>query len=426
MWRKKKPTSSRNRPSRMNARPAGMRKSHSSSLMADQRYKVGQCLISRVIPQDMGEHSPVLCFILSMESNQWIIFCSSSPLIQCNKVVPLCSVTLSVTLPTQPHCIMKYLVSASVTSQDQTVEDPACQHDPVAGPVQFGPPLDGVDGSVTLIKHRAQVGEVEDGQEAENQVQQHHPVDESSSTHTGGSVSAFTRTMFHICDEAQRQQHSAQMEAQPLREHRGVFSHRDMGMFQEVTTSTMERGISTLRGFTTLMSLHNKHRDTFYDQSTSTVQFPLLSSYHLMLSFSSVAPAPAHASAFTEVTHKVVTEVEGHCVLIRMQPPVHKHKDTHYVYSNTEDKDVFKGALLLCDCVSMDGDEQREEWRSLSKGRTLQCPQRERSPGTELGRAGKPRPPCPGYFSPNKEVDEDDDREEDASAAGVSAEEQTR
>lgn len=38
-----------------------------------------------------------------------------------------------------------------------------------------------------------------------------------------------------------------------------VFSHRDMGMFQDVTTSTMERGISTLRGFTTVISLHN-HR----------------------------------------------------------------------------------------------------------------------------------------------------------------------
>ena len=29
---------------------------------------------------------------------------------------------------------------------------------------------------ISRIKHRAQVGEVEDGQEAENQVQQHHPI----------------------------------------------------------------------------------------------------------------------------------------------------------------------------------------------------------------------------------------------------------
>lgn len=43
-----------------------------------------------------------------------------------------------------------------------------------------------------------------------------------------------------------------------------VFSHRDMGIFQDVTTWTMERGISTLRGFTTLISLHNKkHEQSF-------------------------------------------------------------------------------------------------------------------------------------------------------------------
>lgn len=38
MWRRKKPTSSRNSPSKMAARPAGMRKSHSSSLMADKTH----------------------------------------------------------------------------------------------------------------------------------------------------------------------------------------------------------------------------------------------------------------------------------------------------------------------------------------------------------------------------------------------------
>lgn len=35
--RKKKPTSSRNTPSKMTARPAGMRKSHSSFLMAEKK-----------------------------------------------------------------------------------------------------------------------------------------------------------------------------------------------------------------------------------------------------------------------------------------------------------------------------------------------------------------------------------------------------
>lgn len=41
-----------------------------------------------------------------------------------------------------------------------------------------------------------------------------------------------------------------------------VLSQRDMGMFQHVTTITMERGISTLRGFTTFISLHSTHTHT--------------------------------------------------------------------------------------------------------------------------------------------------------------------
>lgn len=29
-----------------------------------------------------------------------------------------------------------------------------------------------------------------------------------------------------------------------------------------------------------------------------------------------------HAGTFAQVTHKVVTEVEGHCILVSMQPPM--------------------------------------------------------------------------------------------------------
>ena len=39
-----------------------------------------------------------------------------------------------------------------------------------------------------------------------------------------------------------------------------VLSQRDMGMFQDVTTTTMDRGNSTLRGFTTAMSLTHTDR----------------------------------------------------------------------------------------------------------------------------------------------------------------------
>ena len=47
-----------------------------------------------------------------------------------------------------------------------------------------------------------------------------------------------------------------------------VFSHRDIGMFQDVTTSTMERGISTLSGLTTLMSLTQWTQNIKYSLTT--------------------------------------------------------------------------------------------------------------------------------------------------------------
>lgn len=53
--------------------------------------------------------------------------------------------------------------------------------------------------------------------------------------------------------------------------------------------------------------------------------------------FFSVACSSQHAGAFTEVTHKVVTEVEGHCSLISMQPPIQHttyKSDTHCLISN--------------------------------------------------------------------------------------------
>lgn len=39
---------------------------------------------------------------------------------------------------------------AVTQSQNQTVEDPASKEDPVTGPVQLGPPLDGVNGCIAL------------------------------------------------------------------------------------------------------------------------------------------------------------------------------------------------------------------------------------------------------------------------------------
>lgn len=81
-----------------------------------------------------------------------------------------------------------------------------------------------------------------------------------------------------------------------------------MGTFQEVTTSTMERGNSTLRGLDTVRSLQstrgfsirlfNTPKFTFgmrpelyfcnYQRKTETFPF-----YHLRFSFCSLKPAPA-------------------------------------------------------------------------------------------------------------------------------------
>lgn len=46
-----------------------------------------------------------------------------------------------------------------------------------------------------------------------------------------------------------------------------VFNQRDMGTFQDVTTSTMDLGSSTLTGLATVMSLQE-------EKHTSIIQFP--------------------------------------------------------------------------------------------------------------------------------------------------------
>lgn len=49
-----------------------------------------------------------------------------------------------------------------------------------------------------------------------------------------------------------------------------VFNQRDMGTFHDVTTSTMDRGSSTLTGLATVMSLPE-------DKDTSVIQFTTIS-----------------------------------------------------------------------------------------------------------------------------------------------------
>lgn len=47
------------------------------------------------------------------------------------------------------------------------------------------------------------------------------------------------------------------------------------------------------------------------------------------------AGSSQHGASFAEVTHKVITEVEGHGVLVRIQPPVEHH--THQLLQPTSD-----------------------------------------------------------------------------------------
>lgn len=62
-----------------------------------------------------------------------------------------------------------------------------------------------------------------------------------------------------------------------------------MGTFQEVTTSTIERGISTLRGRTTLSSLQHKQRS---GSGTTGAGVPG-ATHHSTPPDAAAAPAPA-------------------------------------------------------------------------------------------------------------------------------------
>lgn len=52
----------------------------------------------------------------------------------------------------------------------------------------------------------------------------------------------------------------------------------------------------------------------------------------------SEACSSQHAGAFTKVTHKVVTEVEGHRILISVQPPMQHTTKTHIFSSSVTAK----------------------------------------------------------------------------------------
>lgn len=91
-----------------------------------------------------------------------------------------------------------------------------------------------------------------------------------------------------------------------------------MGTFQDVTTRTMERGISTLRGCTTLRPLQAETGLMLPAEVQPAPQRTNSPAGLLLLASSS---SRQHGRPFAQVTHKVVTEVEGHGVLVRLQPP---------------------------------------------------------------------------------------------------------
>lgn len=107
-----------------------------------------------------------------------------------------------------------------------------------------------------------------------------------------------------------------------------VLSQTDMGIFQEVTTRTMERGISTLRGFTTLWSLNSqsnrkKMRMTHSNRSVYLTSLSSLPSD--VVFFLCETCSSQHTGTFTQVTHKVVTEMERHSILVGIHPPAQQH-----------------------------------------------------------------------------------------------------
>lgn len=93
-----------------------------------------------------------------------------------------------------------------------------------------------------------------------------------------------------------------------------------MGTFHDVTTSTIERGNSTLRGLDTVKSLQRRLLVTQAASGFDWVVFLKRSPFQVVLLLAKTCPGQSRRG-FAQIANEIIAEVEGQRVLARQQPP---------------------------------------------------------------------------------------------------------
>lgn len=93
-----------------------------------------------------------------------------------------------------------------------------------------------------------------------------------------------------------------------------------MGTFQDVTTSTIERGNSTLRGLDTVRSLRRRRPVTRAASGLDWVVLLKQSPFQVFLLLAETCPGQS-GGGFAQIANEIIAEVEGQRVLARQQPP---------------------------------------------------------------------------------------------------------
>lgn len=93
-----------------------------------------------------------------------------------------------------------------------------------------------------------------------------------------------------------------------------------MGTFHDVTTSTIERGNSTLRGLDTVKSLQSRLLVTQAASGLGRVVFLKHSPFQVFLLLAETCSGQSRRG-FAQIANEIIAEVEGQRVLARQQPP---------------------------------------------------------------------------------------------------------
>lgn len=93
-----------------------------------------------------------------------------------------------------------------------------------------------------------------------------------------------------------------------------------MGTFHEVTTPTIERGNSTLRGLDTVKSLQRRLLVTRAASGSGWAAVLKHSPFQVVLLLAKTCPRQGRRG-LAQVANEIIAEVEGQRVLARQQPP---------------------------------------------------------------------------------------------------------